>query len=457
MNGAQGSIDDLPVTYRAIVDELTETNRDLVCRSVSRSRRWPPHLRAYLLFRRIAVNTTVYLTNTGQKVKFFFFRRPRTEEVVLRLDLKFTLEPGLGGSQPHLLPVVAPRVEALMPRFMAKPLPISEMQRLASALGEKQWNQIVFLQAGTFRVGITRVGDPASSHVVWLLHENAVKAETAYIQQPNGSYSVSPLPFLALLDQIRNWLGNDLSSTYATPIVLKADDARPVQRIVYAITSGWNETSKAAQRQKQWSEPIGQWLPSLLIENYNADLVIRLKPNGELAEKRSEDAFRLRLSTTVRVEDGGPVARLTLAPPDFLVSGDLHDQLLENLLQPFAVEKIFKAVQLPKFDRTRFQKFLEQAKLSAMVFRVGKSGDDDVDLFVFRGDWNGAVEPIVVSAAFKVLRNDDGSLRIRVYSDSIEIVYSNLNGGTPEMTVALPQYILNLLNQLRNWQQALQQ
>lgn len=452
MSDIQGSIDELPATYRALVGEVAAVNRDLACAGMARMRRRPAWLRSFLLLRKMGVKTAVYLTAVGQEVRFFFFRRPKTEELVLKLDLQFVVTPF--AASPFRAEDL--RVKAILPEFLSSPFTIPQMQRIAEGLQEDDWTKIQFLRAGTFIVGVVRAEDEDQARVTWLRHANALQAESAYQKKADGNFLVNPLPFLSLLEEMRAWVADPINQGRELPVPLREDAPRPMQRIVAAIANGWIESANAAQLQKQWNDPLGDWLPPLSVQDYNANLVIRLRSNGQLAEKDSEDAFRLRLMATVQAEDDGPVARLSVAPPDFLLSGDMHDQLLDNLLQPFPVARIFADTQLKKFERQRFEKFLQDACKDALVFRVRRSGDNDTDLFAFQGDWNGERQFVIVAATFKVLHEDDGSLRIRVDADSIQAIYCNLNGGSPELKVELPQYMLRLLSQLQHWRTALE-
>jgi hypothetical protein len=107
---------------------------------------------------------------------------------------------------------------------------------------------------------------------------------------------------------------------------------------------------------------------------FRGEIVLRLKKDGTLAEKDSGDAFRLRLSAAAEEEAVPPAMNVSLGPPDFLVSGDLHGKLVA-VLQGDAMSHLFANSGLPASEHEHFAQWLAAGAREAAVFRAVKDGD----------------------------------------------------------------------------------
>lgn len=444
--GELDAIEHLPACYGEIVHGIVEAQRMLALSAIAAD------AEAYYLVRRTEVTSRAYISVTQDQRVLFFFRRPPTEDVVLEMDTGFSVTPMMRrpedgtGVRPFEGAEVS-TILAVQPPFFGDDIPPVNKALLAAALGEGHLGQIAFVDLGATFLGVTRPDNMLTARVAHMEHRDE-KARIVFPTSPPGAARLSyePEPFRMLLDEVARWVKSGFKTGEPWPIHLGRQSGEAIPQILQALVSGWNTARSATGRPVD--DALRELVPDLEILHYRASVTLRLQPDGHLAVKPDDDNFRLEMS--VQEQDGQ--ITLSVGPPDFLVSGALRDQIMGAVLTAKIIKKWAESARL---DSTLgfFESFIRTAAAQALVFRGEKRGFTDTEIFVFEGDWAGRTRQVIASVELKVRKiNDD--FQVAVTEDSAEVVYLSDAPAGFVHTLAFPKFLLSLVNQLRNWENA---
>ena len=445
--GELDAIEHLPVCYGEMVRGVLEAQRLLALSAIA------AEAESYFLVRSTEITSRAYVSVTEGRRVFFLFRRPPTEDVVLELDTGFWVRPLMrsplaDAAESSTSEVVEPSVIlAVQPPFFGDDIPESNKGRLGEALGEKRREKIAFLDLGRFSMGVVRADDPATARVAYMW-QAAEKASMAFPTSPPGAprFTYDPQPFEMLLDEVARWVRSGFTTGEPWPIRLSEQSDEAIPQILQALVSGWNAARRATRRPD--ADPLWELVPDMEIQHYRAAVTLRLQPDGRLAVKADDDNFRLEMSVTER---DGELA-LSVGPPDFLVSGVLRDQILNEALTPKVIRRWAESAGLGAALGS-FELFVRAAAPQALIFRGEKRGFTDTEILVFEGDWGGRTRKVIAAVELKV-RKINGEFTVEVDDDTAEVVH--LTDPPPGFVhgLAFPKFLLSLVNQLRNWENA---
>lgn len=448
--GELDAIAHLPACYGEIVLGVVEAQRMLALSAIAAD------AEAYYLVRSTQVTSRAYISVTEDQRVFFFFRRPPTEDVVLEMDTGFSVTPLMRRPQDDTVDrpmevAEASTILAVQPPFFGDDIPTANKALLAAALGEGQLGKIAFIDLGLFFLGVTLnllgPDDIARARVAYMWHGDE-KARIVFPTSPPGAPRVSyePEPFRMLLDAVARWVKSGFKTGEPWPIHLDQQSTEAIPQILQALVSGWNSAHRATVRPAD--DPLWELVPDLEVLHYRAAITLRLQPDGRLAVKPDDDSFRLELS----VEEQDGQLTLSVGPPDFLVSGALRDQILVEVLTAKIIRKWAESAGLGN-TLGFFETFVRTAAPQALIFRGEKRGFTDTEIFVFEGDWAGQTRKVIAAIDLKVRKIDDG-FEVAANEDTAEVVY--LTDALPGFVhgIAFPKFLLSLVNQLRNWENA---
>lgn len=438
------SIEHLPAAYSSVASGMVAANRVRVREGLA-SGQWFP------LVRRVNMNTHLWLSTESQKVMFFFFPGKPKRDVLLRLEVSMRLCVGQGVESPVVPPFLP--VAVVLPRFMG-PVQDEDKQVLARRLGSGV-DEVLFLRAGNFRFGALGVEEPKRARAAWMLAGQDEARMVYPLPGPAGRTVFDPEPFLMLMDRVEDWVRARFDSTlvYAAPPPVPASPLA-VQRIAALMIEAWRQTARVAAGPAVPQGPADVFNPPLILEKFETRVTLRLTPEGAVAEKPQEDTFRMSFEGGVEQGEHGAEVRFRIGPADFLIDGDLHAKLTGMMSSAKNARRIFDQVRLPGEDESRFGTFLGTGAAEAAVFRIRKDGDNDTDMFVYRGDWKGVADETLIVAAEFLVTMDGETAHVEQKSDA-RLIFSNL-GTQTEAQPELPEYLFRLLGQLRNWRRALQ-
>ena len=166
--------------------------------------------------------------------------------------------------------------------------------------------------------------------------------------------------------------------------------------VLRQLTAAWIQVVNRIQnRGGEPEEPISDllhFLPEYQAAGYEAKVLLRLDPNGQLAFKGDrDDLFQLQAALTLDEDDHGVArSKITIGPPDFLSAGPLYEAFLDTLANTDTALRIASQLGLPgqEFAIRQFLLRRDPALDASLVFRV-KHGKRDTDLITLHGTLNG--------------------------------------------------------------------
>ena len=455
MNISWRPIDQLPDVYRTLVNRMIAANTDLVRAGIGGLRRPGLFHPSLTLIGGANVRTRVYVITTDQEVRFLFFRAPAVEDIVLQLGVDFEVRPLPALSEPIDFTERQVRTFLRVPPFLAGAVSEAQRKELRRALGLGQSDDtpVVYLRMGSFLLATMR-GDDADLARAAVLLPGAAQAEVAFQRIASTGakkYTYMPRIFLLLLEEIAAWSRASFEPGEQYPVpVPSSSSALAAQRLLAAVIGAWKAGNHACLSDCS-DELVLSLARPLRVRDYRAEVILRLQPDGSLAEKVADDTFRLRMSVGTAEVRGEPVANVSLGPPDFLSSGKLRDRLLERLADK--EHDVFEEFDLPDNRKEVLSQWMRSALSDAIVFRAEKDRDEDTDVFVLRADWEGVRRTAAFSSRLEIEKVGD-DYRITKF-DSPEVIYTDIPGAKNPLDVRFPRYFLTFSQQLGYWYRAL--
>ena len=145
---------------------------------------------------------------------------------------------------------------------------------------------------------------------------------------------------------------------------------------------------------------------------------------GNLSDSNDNQVFHLTLNANFDLEESGPIPRIVLGIPDFLVVSELKSVLLapfengpgfDELSRKLNESETGRQLKRLGHDLTGplLESFLDQAKQRAVVFRTDRKKGDaakkSVNIFVLSGSLAGAAQTLI----FRATLVSTGQLRAR--------------------------------------------
>lgn len=378
------------------------------------------------------IRTRFFLAVHGERV-VFFFRRDSPARVVMDTNIAFRIEPCDADRQSRrMLPdgivhfvVCPPFVDAVTSAG-----PFADVMQVPSS-------EVLLLRLPEGSLAVARPG--ADMRAAWRpVRTTTIRPIT--IASPESFELV-----LSLAECIGQWVSSRFEAGEAIPLDIAGMARRaPILHDIFhciceAWTESWNETTTAAP---------DAWTPAAEIRDYNASVVLRLRPDGSVARDDDGDPFQLTLTVGIGMVDGVPQSRIVVTPPGFLASGPLHNAMLVALNSDDGASEAAARLGIAwQDDFIRLRTFLLSALPTALVLRM-RTGGEESALVIYSSIVEGCRRALVLSSRFEIGEGD----RVGWVPDSIRIVHSSLPFGTPPLPQPdLVRYCLRLLAALRDW------
>jgi len=419
-----------------------------------------------VLFRSAELNTRLFVTQSGQRLLFGFIRRSSETHLIMDIAVDFRFEitdrqfRGVEIKPGDLIHT------ATVPPFFLFDLSEEAAQDAARALGV-DLQEVFFIQLDAGILAVSRPEDASLARVAWQKFPGAqwIRADGNPGSTHGGRWQVPP--FLALARTVGLWIKRGFESGVPVPVVLpdqeEASSSKTALFTLRRLTDAWLEATNGIRGFPQIPEnrePVSESLtPEYNTAGFNARVLLRLDPKGNLARKgERDDLFLLQAGMRIE-EDDHEVARstITLGPPDFLCGGDLYDAFLDCLEESDPARTMASQLGL-KGQEAAVLSFIRSARSrqvdAPLVFRV-KHGKPDTDVITLHGTLNTLLQYVVLEAKFDVEKLDPPEVRLR--RGSLEVLYTDrpAEGSPAPKGDEFVRYFLRLLTNLRNWQKAL--
>jgi hypothetical protein len=445
--GGSDFIQDLPERYAALGAAVRSAGEQMLAgeAAVLASE---PIFPTYPLLRNATVTTRIFLEKQDRRVVFFFPREGKQQTI---LDVVVRFRSVLSPPPPSPLPPLEPRQirhYAVVPPFLFPVMDAADTIRYLAVLGlaPEQASEAIFVR---FEVGVLAI-HRRTLEIAWPLG-GLRKLDVSLPDYVN--------PLLAIARNIGFWMQEDAETGREFPCQVPvpggravADPVLDVASILDALIRAWCATVAAVENRTG-----GGASSEYIVNDYQADTILRLDSNGALAFEESDDLFQLLAGLRLWEEPSGPRSRITLHPPDFLASGDVFDALMDALEEEAPV----KAMAPKLGGAAAVRAFLKSAKggghftRSVMRVRRGRKDkrDPDTDIFYLVGELNGiAPAHVMVRARVRVQTGDDRSVSATVLTGGeFKVLFCTGQAGSTDDRRDLVQAFSRVLRFLADW------
>jgi hypothetical protein len=389
----------------------------------------------------------LYLVNVESHVVFFFMPPSlQDERLVLDADISFRVATASHTHEPERIMAEAIRRRIVLPDFI-KPQPSSaEIEEFAPAKEGATQKNAMFLTLGPQRRNFLVVMNP----------DNEEKAQFRYspagmpgsIEPHDGKWPLEP--FLDLIETIGSWVKGGFE--IGPDMVLEVEslgDRSEVRRILFTIIEAYSEAVNGVRMDR----PAPDLLVSALagrydVSDFQARVLLRLKPDGTLASENKDDPFQLMMLVRMIEEGENLKARVAVGPPDFLVSGVLYQAFLEELRRKEALEEIAQNLALPVEEVGLLLRVFGK---SGVIFRTKREGILDTDVLVLPKSASGSRATLMILGRFTVETTKDPP-RVTLEAGSIRnLLVPGQDPETPFIEFEAVRYFLRLLCCIRMW------
>ncbi|HZD30069.1 MAG TPA: hypothetical protein VE779_00255 [Candidatus Angelobacter sp.] len=266
------------------------------------------------------------------------------------------------------------------------------------------------------------------------------------VEPKNGKYSLAWV--LSFVQTLSSWVASDLQGSAARHIVLTSDETT-VAGVIFYLLQAFVQSNQALL---QPGDAVRQ-LPEVFqktycVNQYQADIKLRLRPDGTLADADVPDTSQLTLS--IRVNDTRPpAAEITAVPNELSIAGPLRDAFLRAL--QFDVMRSTWA-RLLHVNQGFVGPFFDSAAETAAIFRIARDKSLDTDVAVLTGELQGALKTVVLTAQFKVnAAADPPKVGLPDEDSIIMLAIAPGDGGNVVVGYDPVKFVVNFLTNLHRW------
>ncbi len=369
-------------------------------------------LHSTLLLRRLEFEWRFRLARTDQETFLIFFQKESPETVVFDALFRFRLEPEPAPwSGPELLPENVACSLVLPKLIYAHPT-------------AQEWNLFAPSGATAANTILLRVG--AGTEGILAVQNADEGPEDARIKL-GGNWLAGPpwpvAPFIALAQRMREWVTSSLAQGVRLEFLPpQASDRAEVRQIFYQMLRAACRVMnglKDQQRQPSDGDLLQPMRTLFGLDGFDSEVTLRLRPDGQMAETMDEEMIELAVQAHMVPADTGLAATVFLKPPDFLVGGELHGELLSGFVEGADWDELAEGLVI---QETAARQFLQSLGSGASIFRVKRRGQIDTDVLVAGGTLRGRSVALMLRGDFHV-RTDGGEWHVKRKS-SIKTLYA---------------------------------
>jgi hypothetical protein len=252
------------------------------------------------------------------------------------------------------------------------------------------------------------------------------------------------------MDSIREWISKGFEQGEEDVLEMPNKDIESepkniLRLIVAAYISAVTGIQSKPPRLKPILEPLATKYGIL---DYQSRVLLRLKKDGKLASEDSDDPFQLLMKIQLFSNKSRVKARVAIGPPDFIISGRLHEAFISSLHEESALKELEVV-----FDETKneIRDYLAIFGSQSSIFRVKRQRQCDTDVLVLPGVLSGKKTVSILRGRFEVYAAPDPP-RVKLINNSIEKIFMGLpdqtSRGLDDHTV---EYFLRLVVAIKDW------
>ncbi len=441
------SLSNLPRLAAGVVLECDVARRELIRAGIQAWQDSDTSLPTIPWLGPVQLSWRYYLASKKQQLLLSFRRRPEQIDIALDSSLRFRVEPSplpvpsLSGSSTTPpapaesvppLPAnggsvaagVSPAVEGGVPPpgIPSSSTPPSKTSpSSAPPISRLSWPQ--FLGPSSPNLAVFHLRHRSDRRRLELpILKDAIHFPAARLFQGDDSIPLQQGNAL-LLEPLVDWIQTigawkrdpDANSSWR-PLTPPADqESLPARRILASIVGTYQEACQAAANRSPGPLPpppdaVDPLPHGQTIAEFTGMTWLRLQADGTaIAEKGSDDTTTLEMRYNLEHEDGRDRLDVRLQPPDFLISGDLHRQILSTVGQA-ALDANWHRPNGPLGRGTGVSEQEVQdlfAHADATVLRIERRRDRDRDLILLRGSLQGVQVWVVLTAWLAVGKPTD--------------------------------------------------
>jgi hypothetical protein len=382
----------------------------------------------------------LFVSTKDSETFFFFFTRDKPPYVTLEALVQTSIRLGLPGEAPQPGPSSLP-LWVRYPDFFLTDLSADDFARLTPPGATRKDTAI--LRVGEKEDRILAVRFAKTTQILYNT-DNV----TARVQ--NGPYSLQP--FLDLIAAIRGW--SDRGSPAGSDVeVGSSDQGMVVHGILNKVIEGYL-ACRSELAKRHLTSVVSTEGDIYHIGEYRADLELKLKDDGSLAEKADEERFRLQLRLRVQGLDQ-PAAELVLAPAGLLISGPLYDSFFDNLTgfdgSTFLAARLGTLIHESSWQARglRAQEFARSARKDSSILLAGSGLDAPLYLLLMRGSLYDAPVTLLWVAEFSTKSQAEVSWNLEGQMETLAGFAGDSGNITIEREAA--DFIFPIIKNIKRW------
>jgi hypothetical protein len=394
-----------------------------------------------------------YLAQKESEIFFFFIREDSPVDVVLDTNISFRVAAVSRTDQPTPITAESISKRIVLPPFI-KTQPSAQELRDFAPQGAK-WENTLFLTLGPQRQNLLAVMNPKKHNLVgitepdwWPKLRYSPNGVPGAIEPDNGKYSLKP--FLDLTETLRSWVKNGFDVGPDMPFdVDSLGYQSDVKHILKTIIKAYSEAlSQVRMGGTNQSKLLLALVGEYEVLDFQARVVLRLRPDGSIASDNKQDPFQLLMLVWMIQEQEKMKTRVAIGPPDFLVSGALYEAFLEALQQKEALTEI---ATLLNSSSEEVNSLLRAFAKSGVIFRIKREDDGDTDILVLPGVDSGKNAALMLRGKFVVDAAKDPP-RVELKKNTIRnLLFNEPNRESPSVESEAVKYFFRLFDNIKRW------
>lgn len=228
--------------------------------------------------------------------------------------------------------------------------------------------------------------------------------------------------------------------------LVEADEQSVPGVLFYLVGAYVNASNLVSQPGTQIFELPEIFQKTYFVNDYQADLKMRLASDGKLSDSDDYDTFQLTLRLMVR-NGSQRMAEITAIPSDLAVSSALTASFTAAL--EFNVQAEVWGTLLD-IEPAFVSLFFESARSDVLAFRIARDQYADTDVVVLRGMLAGRQSTVVLSARF-IVDMSKAPPDVDVNPDSVEILAKVMDGDGSKVDFDTVKFLLHYIANFRHW------